>query len=731
MWSCALYLLQAPIAPSFENSLEPLIEAHCTECHSGARAEGELDLKAWTSDSASLEASAMRESLERVRDRLLRGEMPPANRPRPDEAALDRAFAWLDGQLPREALERPSLRRLNRSEYERTVLDLLSVSFPTREHFPADDVGAMFDNDAASAGASELCVERWVEAAERIAALALPAIVESRTQTFAPAELQSEGGVTRRDGELSIYSSGKVNARCEFPRDGLYRIEVIAFGDLAGDELPRLSLEVDGRPLGERDLHAERGRTETLAASGRLERGEREVSARFVNDYYAPLYPDPKRRDRNAHIVRLAVVGPLDPQPATAFTEWLDTALAEGSLESALSRLGLRVWRRPLDGAELERLCSLAKSSASPRDGIRTALVALLASPNFLYRIESSVSGSDLSGFELATRLSYFLWASAPDQRLLELAARGELRSAQVRSGEIRRLLRDARSRSLAGEFAAQWLGWRALEQATPDSNTFPDADEALLTSMRQESEAFFEAMLREDRPLDEFLDADFTFVDERLARLYGIEGIRGEGLRRVRWNDRERGGLLGQAAILTATSNPTRTSPVKRGKWVLENLLDSHVPPPPPGVGSLAEPSSHAAPRTLREQLELHRTSADCSSCHARLDPIGFALEGFDAIGRRRAFDADGPIDCRGILADGTEINGLGELKQYVQQHGSFAQALARALFLYAMGRAPTRGEERELKQAVAAIPAPQRTLGSVIEVVCSQSAFLRAGVP
>jgi PAS domain-containing protein len=468
-----------------------------------------------------------------------------------------------------------------------------------------------------------------------------------------------------------------------------------------------------------------------LELTNNVEAGEHDLAARFVNDFFAAGSADKKRQDRNLDITALSVVGPLDPPPVTEFSQWIDAALANGSFETALSALGLRVWRRPLEPAELARLAALSPSTAPPRERARSALVGLLASPNFLYRIETTTPGAALSGFELATRLSYFLWDSAPDRRLFKLAASNELNDPKILAAEIQRMLVDARSRSLVEEFGAQWLGWRALERATPDLSTFPSADEALLSSMRQESEAFFEAMLRENRPLDEFLDADFTFVDERLAKLYGIEGVIGEGVRRVHLSDRDRGGLLGQAAILTATSNPTRTSPVKRGKWVLETLLGSSVPPPPPGVGALSEAIPGVKPKSVREQLDLHRTKQDCASCHSKLDPIGFALEGFDAIGQRRMFDGENPVDCRGKLDDGTEVNGVLELKQYLQAHGTFPQSMARALFLYALGRAPSRIEERDLAKCVDELPADQKTISSLIEIICRQPAFSHAGVP
>lgn len=721
--ACLLFLLVQEPADS-RAPLETLLREHCVECHSGDLPKADLDLGALVDPERP--SATERGTLERVREVLALGEMPPARRPRPPADVLTAARGWLEAELgPTPA--RPALRRLNRAEYEHAVRDLLGLAYPARELFPADDVGERFDNDAVAASVSELHVERWVEAAEALAERALPPDDGSETRVFEAGELGIEGGGSLQHTNVNLYSAGAVSITAAVSSPSRYRLELEGWGDLAGPERPRVVFEVDGRKVGHGEFSVEAPARETLDATFDLAAGMHGLAARFVNDHYAPDAEDPGERDRNVHVARLTLIGPLDPPPATAFTRRVDAALARGSLEEVLAEVGRRVWRRPLEADEVERLAALSSAEDSPRRRVRAALAGLLASPHFLYKVERADAGPTERAFQLASRLSFFLWASGPDDALLDLASTGQLARPETLRAQVHRLLADARSRSLVEAFGAQWLGWRMLERVAPDHGLFPEADATLLSSMRQESEAFFEAMLREDRPLDEFLSPHFAFVDARLARLYGLEGVEGEGVRRVPVEDPVRGGLLGQAALLTASSNPTRTSPVKRGKWILETLLGERVPPPPPGVGVLAEGDD--APRTVRERLEQHRADPGCAACHAQLDPLGLALEGFDAIGRARTREGDAPLDTTGRLPDGTTLEGAAGLRDHLAASGRFPHALARALFLYALGREPDVGERAALERDVDALGTEERTLARVIELVASSEAFLGTG--
>jgi len=703
--------------------LRPLVEGHCVECHAGAEAKGELDL-AGLVGGAEAALAERHEALAAIRAVLRADDMPPPRRPRPPVALVEQALTALEAALG-PAAEGPRLRRLNRARYENAVRDLLGVSYPARALFPPDDVGARFDCEAASGGASALHVERWVEAAEAIAARALPDEAGSETRVFAAEELALEGGGGLRDGRVALYSRGRVGVSVTLPRQSRYRLELVGWGDLAGPERPRLVFDLDRQKLGTRELSLEAPAEETLALEFEAEAGAHELGASFVNDYFMAEAPDPGERDRNAHVRALALVGPLDPPPETAFTRALADELGQGGLDGALAWLGRRVWRRPLRAEEHARLLALSDPTTSERVRLRTALVALLASPHFLYEVERADARGAERAYALATRLAGFLWASVPDEELLDAAARGALAQPEERARQVRRMLRDARARSLVTEFGAQWLGWRRLAQATPDRQRFPAADAALLDSMRQECEAFLEAMLREERPLAELLTADYAFVDERLARLYGLAGVEGEGVRRVPLPEGTRGGLLGLAALLTVTSNPTRTSPVKRGKWVAETLLGRRVPPPPPGAGVLAEAAA-ATPATLREELERHRAEPDCAVCHAELDPLGFALEGFDALGAARREE----VDVHAELPDGTRLDGVDGLRRYLLASDALAPALAEALFVYALGREPEPAERRRLQAKVAALPDERRTFAGLVELVARQPAFLASPV-
>jgi hypothetical protein len=612
--------------------------------------------------------------------------------------------------------------RLSRARYENAARDLFGVAYPARALFPPDDVGARFDSEAASAGASELHVERWIAAAEEIATRALPSEAGSETRTFAAEDLALEGGAGLRDGRVALYSRGRVSASVVLPRRSRYRLELSGWGDLAGAERPRIVLDLDRARLGTRELSVEAPEVETLTLEFEADAGAHELGASFVNDHHAPEHPEPGERDRNAHVAWLALVGPLDPPPETAFTRGLSVQLHRGGLAGALEWLGRRTWRRPLEPDEAARLLALSDEDASDRARLRAGLVALLASPHFLYEVERADARGPERLLELATRLAGFLWASVPDDELLDSAAIGALARSDELERQVERMLRDARARALVTEFGAQWLGWRELARASPDRRRFPTADAALLDSMRQECEAFLEAMLREARPLEELVAAEFAFVDGRLAALYGIEGVEGDGVRRVPLPDTTRGGVLGQAGILTVTSNPTRTAPVQRGKWILETLLGRRVPPPPPGVGVLTE-AADETPADLRAELARHRAEPDCAVCHAELDPFGLALEGFDAIGRARPASE---LDVRTELPDGTAIDGVEGLRRYLLASGQLAPALAEALFVYALGREPAPSERERLRAGVGELPAAARTLPGMIHLVTRQPAFL-----
>jgi hypothetical protein len=396
-----------------------------------------------------------------------------------------------------------------------------------------------------------------------------------------------------------------------------------------------------------------------------------------------------------------------------------------------------RAYRRPVTHDEVNRLLRFVEEAQRSGDGcehgIRVAFQAVLCSPQFLFRLESAAAGSDdgrVNDFELATRLSYFLWSSTPDEELFTHAARGTLRRGNTLAVQVRRMLRDPKSRALAENFAGQWLQTRGLQEFTPDPAHFPDFDEALRGAMIRETELFFDAVVREDRSVLDFLNADYTFVNERLARHYGLPGVRGDEFRRASLACTPRGGVLTHASVLAVTSNPTRTSPVKRGKWVLENLLGSPPPAPPPGVEELKEPEK-AEGTSLRRQLERHRSKPDCAACHAGMDPLGLGLESFDAVGAWRARDGGQPIDDSGALPDGRTFDGPAGLRTVLlERRQAFARCLTEKLLTYAIGRGVRRSDRHAVADVARKLAANEyRFSALVLALVHSRPFQTRAG--
>ena len=407
-----------------------------------------------------------------------------------------------------------------------------------------------------------------------------------------------------------------------------------------------------------------------------------------------------------------------------------------------LERLAARAYRRPAAPEEVDRLVSFVlvalQSGDSFEKGIQLALEAILVSPHFLFRVEvdpepfRSDASHPLGDFELASRLSYFLWSSMPDDALFEAARRGDLRKAEVLEAEARRMLKDPKSKALVENFAGQWLGTRKLKMVSPDPGRFPAFDEELRSAMARETELFFEAVLKEDRSVLDFIDADFTFLNEKLARHYGISGVEGKELRRVTFNaSSERGGVLTSGTVLTITSNPTRTSPVKRGKWVLEQILGAPPPPPPAGVKELSEEESAVSSGTLRERMEKHRADPNCATCHARMDPIGFAFENFDAVGGWRDRDGQFPIDPSGLLPEGESFSGVKGLKAILKgRKAEFCRALTEKMLTYALGRGMEPYDRPAVDRIVRALLAGGARFSTLIlEIVKSDPFQMRRG--
>jgi len=698
------------------------VRSHCVECHGGDATKGDLDL---TRDEADPVARAWRWS--RMRDRVLAGEMPPADAEPVSPPARQEFVASLAAALRREVPRLPpdpgrvTVRRLSRTQWEHTVRDLFGVAVSTAG-FPADDLGYGFDTIGDALTFSTLHLEQYLAAARAVADAVFdgedPARPTVRRFEAESMQLVAGPGAGMTGEVANLYTRATLEQSLRLPRDGVYVLRVLAAADQAGDEPAQMLLQLDGRDLatievGERTMQSFELRTPLPGGAHRL-------ALAFVNDYYDPKHEDPKRRDRNLRIDWLEVVGPTDAVEVPAARQWLQAPLhARGDdaarVRAVVRALLPRVYRRPATDAEIARSHRLGdavlRGGGTLAEALRAVLQAALTSPHFLFRLETgAVEGVPgrvvpLGGAALASRLSYFLWGSGPDEALTERARQGALATAEGLTAAVDRLLADARAESLATDFASQWLELRNLADRTPDPARFPGFDDELRASLRRETELLFLAVLREGRDVRDLLDCDFTHVDARLAAFYGLERPAGaEGFVRVALppEQRERGGVLGHASVHVVTSNPTRTSPVKRGKWVLENLLGQPPPPPPPGNDTLANEAAIDSSRSFREQLAQHRERPACAVCHVRMDALGFALERYDAIGRHREHDAGGAIDCRGELPDGRVLAGLADLKAALRGDPAFVRTLARKLFVYAVGRDARPGDRLRLDLGV-----------------------------
>jgi len=712
----------------FARDVLPLLRESCVDCHGGKEPQSGLSFELFSSES---DAAARVDVWRKVRDKLDHGEMPPADAPSAaDPHQIERALAWLSvrlgsgpGSWPIDP-GRVTIRRLNRVEYANTIRDLLEIDLDVASRLPPDDVGYGFDNMGDVLALPPLLLEKYAAVAEEVAAAALPGdeMRASRVRRFEAEEIHNSLAHALQQTAVDLYSTGEIYTDVELPRAGDYLLRVRATGDQAGSEPCKMGLRAGRNKLVQIDVAVERPQVENFEWRGHVEGGRQRIAVAFLNDFYNPSDPDPGQRDRNLIVDWLEVEGPLDLLPATRSERRLFVCghdPARGQVHSRdcgpaiLKQLASRAWRRPASELEVARLMPFVDSTLADGEGfvpaLRLAVAAILVSPSFLFRSEIDPSpddptlAHDLSDFEVASRLSYFLWSSLPDDRLYGLAEQGLLREKPLLADESRRMVKDPRAGALVTNFAAQWLELRSLEKSSPDPKLFPEFDDALREAMRLETEMFVEAIVREGRPIRELLDADFTFVNERLARHYGIPGVKGERMRRVRLDEtRLRGGVLAQASLLTLTSNPTRTSPVKRGKFLLERILGAPPPPPPPGVGVLDESAQAVQAASLKVRLEQHRSKPECAACHSRMDALGFALERFGPTGALRSSDGTHPIDDRATLPDGRELRGVRDLKAVLLEDDSFTRCVAEKLLTYAIGRGPTDDDRRAIAELV-----------------------------
>jgi hypothetical protein len=701
----------APAAPpkeqaaaSFAKDVVPFLTKHCYDCHGNGKKRGGLTLDKYKDEQA---LQKDRKVWEDVLQMVRTGEMPPKGRPRPAAAEIETALRSLDAVLakldctgPRN-VGRVTLRRLNRAEYNNTIRDLVGVDFKPAADFPADDVGYGFDNIGDVLSLSPLLLEKYLAAAETILDRAIviadvPKPVKNRLGGLRV--FRGVGDVSRGVGAV-LHSKGAVSGESYFD-EGDYVIRVEAYGQQVGDEPVRAAVQVSRQDVKTFEVKAEKSAPATLEAKVRLKAGTARIGVAFLNPFSDPKIEDKDKQKRLLIVRNIVVDGPYNPPPPKlpeSHKRLMAHKPGRQPREAAreiVTRFATRAFRRPAKAGEVERLLKLY--DAAEKEGerfekcVRLVLCGVLVSPHFLFRVELDPADAQkgkaylISEYELASRLSYFLWSSMPDDELFTLAAKGRLR--QNLEAQVRRMVKDPRSAAFVQNFAGQWLTLRKLETVAPDPKTFPGFDEELRGAMVRETELFFEAVLREDRGILDLLDADFSFVNERLAKHYGIEGVKGKEFRRVKL-PANRGGILTQASILTLTSNPTRTSPVKRGKWVLDQVLNTPPPPPPPDVPELNEEKQLKG--SLRQVMEQHRENKLCASCHQRMDPIGFAFENYDAVGAWRVKDGKFPIDPSGVLPSGQSFKGPAELKTILKgKKDLFGRCLTEKMLTYALGR-------------------------------------------
>jgi uncharacterized protein DUF1592/uncharacterized protein DUF1588/uncharacterized protein DUF1587/uncharacterized protein DUF1585/predicted xylan-binding protein with Ca-dependent carbohydrate-binding module/uncharacterized protein DUF1595 len=737
----------------FARDVRPYLQDHCLECHQGADPKGDFDLEPFLNEAYARQAF---DDWDYIRERIHYAEMPPRSRRKPNAQSTDALVAWIDqvyGKIDPNLRPldpgRPVLRRLNHREYQNTVAQWLKVDFSVDDFFPAEVVGHGFDSIGASLSMPDALFEKYIDAAENIAARAWPVWQANQIPTVRYDSSLLQGRDLGDAIGLSTQSSTTVSHIA--PRPGRYEIQISAFGQQAGPENCRMALQIDGQSKQIFEVAQTRGKPGTFRAEIELSSGRHTLGAAFLNDYYRPEAKDRQQRDRNLFVHYLELRGPLDPPPASEFQRlvlgrWAENQAPE-RLQSILREFAEQAWRRPASASEIARLIDALPVDAPEAQQLQHALMLLLVSPPFLFRIESdqkSLSKEELAqcleiagglplvdrvrplnAWELATRLSYFLWSRAPDLELRQLAATGELLQESVLLAQVDRMLGQPESRQLVENFAEQWLQLRNLEQMEFDDQRYPNFDAELKQSLKLESLAFFEAFLRQDLDLRQMLDADFTFLNARLAQHYGLAPIEGSELRKVSLTDGPRRGLLGQAAILALTSNPSRTSPVKRGKWVLGNLLGEPPAPPPANAGDLGDNQGQASAASLREQLAVHRADRACAVCHDSMDPLGLGLEHFGPTGLWRTLDQDQPIDASGVLPDGTQFDGLVQLSQILRDDPAFLRTLVSKLYVYALGRGLER-TDRVILDAVQAKMDPNRpTMRQVIHGIVGSAAF------
>lgn len=699
---------------AFASGLRPFLESYCFGCHGVEKAKAEVNFETLARDT---DVFKDRDLWERVRDLVIEKEMPPSKSSQPASEERVAFLELLEQEMDRLDCSqmanpgRVTVRRLNRTEYDNTIRDLLGVDFKPSEDFPLDEVGYGFDNIGDVLSLSPILLEKYLNAAESVVTNAIlselpvwPPLSRFQAETF---KTESDD-IIRAEGQvMGFYREGVARQLISLELPGAYEIQIRAYGQHAGPDPAKLEVRLGDLLKEVVEVKAHQDAPKVYILKVELSAGEQMLSLAYLNNYNVQDHPVAELNgDRNLFVDDIVFKGPLNqprpPLPAS-HTRVIPNQPATGKerehARNVLQDFVTKAWRRPVTDDALERLLRIVDQvldeGASYGETIQIALQAALTSPWFLYRweldpvLQEGEGSRPLDDYELASRLSYFLWSSMPDEQLFSLAEAGELTRQEVLRSEVKRMLDDPKSEALTRNFAGQWLQFRNLESVTPDPSLFPDFTPELRDAMRKETELFFTTIMRENRPLTDFLEADFTFLNGPLARHYGLAGPEGNVFERVRLDATvPRGGILTQASVLTLTSNPTRTSPVLRGKWILEQILGTPPPPPPPDVPELENDQEGALRGSLRERMEQHRLKPECATCHEKMDPIGFAFEHFNAVGQWREMDGGFPIDASGELPDGTRFDGARELVRQLKTRDTFVLCVIEKMLTFALGR-------------------------------------------
>jgi len=758
------------------------VKKNCVACHNATVTNGDVNLAAFETAQSFDEN---RETWERVVSKIKTGEMPPPAMKKPPAADTLALTKFLEAEFARQDRTakpdpgRVTARRLNRTEYNNTVRDLLGVDIRPADNFPNDEAAFGFDNIGDALTLSPVLLEKYLYAAERAVRTAVfgpERLKPAAIHYSAPVRLNDLVTNPTLPKDMFHYDDSGLSTRHSFhvlhrfAVEGEYSFRIVLNGHRPNQsESATPAFWIDGKMIKEWEVDATDLEGQIVEVRAKVTAGEHLLSSTYLRNLHGlpPKYagPMPSKRppeplisargkltEKDIETLRkygtkiktdrietrldnrfesLDIGGPFTqpdgPSPESVKRVFVCAQQTQPCAQSIVSTFAKRAFRRPVTPAEtvpFVKLYALARQQGdSFQEGIVTALQGVLVSPNFLFRVERDApvnarkTFAPVSQYELASRLSYFLWSSMPDAELLTVAGRGRLRQPAVMQTQVKRMLRDPKASALVENFAGQWLQFKNIDVMKPDPGKFPDFDESVRYAMRRETELFFEEMVREDGSVLNVLDANYTYMNERLARFYGVPGIEGPAFRRVDMSKNPRGGgVLAHGSVLTISSYSTRTSPVLRGKWILENLLNAPPPPPPPAVPSLDD-SKVGQSASLRQQMEAHRKNPACASCHSRMDPLGFGLENFDAVGAWRSMDGKFPVDATGTLPSGKTFSGPVELKtNLLDSRDAYVRGLTDKLLTYALGRGLERPDRLVINSIAAKLPARNYKLSALV---------------